>query len=251
MIPRIIHYCWFGQNPFPPSVKKCIKSWQKFCPEYQIIQWNESNFDVNCNEYCKAMFAQKKYAFLTDYVRLKVIYEQGGIYLDTDVELIKPLDKLLSNGAYMGMETTETVNTGLGFGAEKHHWFIGENMKHYENWLPSDPVETCPEITTRLLIPHGIVCSSAEEQHFGDLTVYPVDFFCPKHTRTGELRITSNTCSIHRFDASWHTKKQQKSTKKRWRKYRIERMKNAPKILLRRLIGDEKVEKLKQVLHRK
>ena len=134
MIPKIIHYCWFGRNPLPKTAEKCIRSWKKYCPDYEIIRWDESNFDVNCNEYCREMYEQEKWAFLTDYVRLRVVYENGGIYLDTDVEVIKPLDDLLHNSAYMGLETTDKVATGLGFGAERNHWFIGENMKYYEKW---------------------------------------------------------------------------------------------------------------------
>ena len=151
MIPKIIHYCWFGRNPLPKTAEKCIRSWKKCCPDYEIIRWDESNFDVNCNEYCREMYEQEKWAFLTDYVRLRVVYENGGIYLDTDVEVIKPLDDLLHNSAYMGLETTDKVNTGLGFGAERNHWFIGENMNYSEKWKRSDPVEKYPIITTRML----------------------------------------------------------------------------------------------------
>jgi mannosyltransferase OCH1-like enzyme len=251
MIPKVIHYCWFGGNPLPPKAEKCIKSWKKYCPDYEIVRWDESNFDVNCNDYCREMYAQKKWAFLTDYIRLKVVYENGGIYLDTDVELIKPLDKLLDNSAYMGLETTDKVATGLGFGAEKNHEFIRKNMEYYENWKPSDPIETCPVITSRLLEPHGVDCTSTEVQHIQDLTIYPVEYFCAKHLHTGETCITPNTYSIHHFEASWNNKEQLAVTKKRWRKYRIERIKKSPKILLRKLIGDSSVESIKRFLHRK
>ena len=181
MIPKIIHYCWFGRNPLPKTAEKCIRSWKKYCPDYEIIRWDESNFDVNCNEYCREMYEQEKWAFLTDYVRLRVVYENGGIYLDTDVEVIKPLDDLLHNSAYMGLETTDKVNTGLGFGAERNHWFIGENMNYYEKWKSSDPVETCPIITTRLLESKGLIYNHLNVNHLNGVTVYPTEYFCAKY----------------------------------------------------------------------
>ena len=116
-IPKVIHYCWFGPNPLPPSARKYIRGWRKYCPDYTIREWNEDNFDINCNDYCREMAARQKWAFLTDYVRLKVIYDYGGIYLDTDVELIGPLDPFLSDKAFMGVEYDGLVATGLGFGA--------------------------------------------------------------------------------------------------------------------------------------
>lgn len=250
MIPKIIHYCWFGGNPLPPLAQKCIKSWKKYCPDYEIIRWDESNFDVNCNAYCRTMYEQKKWAFLTDYVRLKAVYEHGGIYLDTDVELRKPLDSLLPNCAYMGLETTKLVNTGLGFGAEKDHAFIKKNMEYYETLQDFSKQETCPIITTRLLAQYGVDCESKKIQSCGGVTICPVDYFCAKHTHTGEITITENTISIHHFDGSWNTKDEQAKTKARWKKYKIERIKKAPKLLLRKLIGDERVDTIKRLLHR-
>ena len=119
MIPKKIHYCWFGRGELSAKAKKCIKSWKKYCPDYEIIEWNEDNFDVNQNEYTKKVYAEKKYAFLSDFARLKIIYEQGGIYLDVDVEVVKSFDDLLSSKAYFGFESNEYANTGAGFGAEK------------------------------------------------------------------------------------------------------------------------------------
>lgn len=250
MIPKIIHYCWFGGKPLPPLAQKCIKSWKKYCPDYEIVRWDESNFDVNCNRYCQAMYEQKKWAFLTDYVRLKVVYEHGGIYLDTDVELVKSLDKLLANTAYMGMETTRLVNTGLGFGAVKEHDFIRENKLYYEELDDFSILETCPRITTRLLEKYGIDCKSDEIQSAADATVYPIEYFCAKDYKTGLLRVTKKTYSIHHFDGSWNTKEEQERTKARWKKNKIERIKKAPKLLLRKLIGDERVDAIKRLLRR-
>ena len=116
MIPKTIHYCWFGRGELSTKAKKCIQSWKKYCPDYEIIEWNEDNFDVNQNEYTKKVYAEKKFAFLSDYARLKIVYEQGGIYLDLDVEIIKPFCDLLDNKAFFGFENNEYVASGLGFG---------------------------------------------------------------------------------------------------------------------------------------
>lgn len=247
MIPKIIHYCWFGRNPLPKTVEKCIRSWKKYCPDYEIIRWDESNFDVNCNEYCREMYEQEKWAFLTDYVRLRVVYENGGIYLDTDVEVIKPLDDLLHNSAYMGLETTDKVNTGLGFGAERNHWFIGENMNYYEKWKSSDSVETCPIITTRLLESKGLIYNHLNVNHLNGVTVYPTEYFCAKNSHTGEVCITKKTYTIHHFDASWQTKSERTKTLNRWHDYKIERQRKIPKRIIRKLLGNDKTELLKRI----
>ena len=150
-IPKKIHYCWFGGKPLPKSAVKCIDSWKKHCPDYEIIEWNESNFDIKCNDFCRTMSEQKKWAFLTDYVRLKIIYENGGVYLDTDVQVIKSLDPLMKNGAYMGEENTGLVATGLGFAAEAGHPLIKKNMAYYEQLKDFSDVHSCPWITTEIL----------------------------------------------------------------------------------------------------
>ena len=120
MIPKIIHYCWFGRNPLPESALKCIASWRKFFPDYEIVEWNEDNFDVNTIPYTAQAYAAKKYAFVSDYARLKILYDHGGLYFDTDVEVIKPFDDILAGGAFMGCELTAAqgcaVNPGLGLG---------------------------------------------------------------------------------------------------------------------------------------
>lgn len=247
MIPKIIHYCWFGRNPLPKTAEKCIRSWKKYCSDYEIIRWDESNFDVNCNEYCREMYEQEKWAFLTDYVRLRVVYENGGIYLDTDVEVIKPLDDLLHNSAYMGLETTDKVNTGLGFGAERNHWFIGENMIYYEKWRSSDSVETCPIITTRLLESKGLIYNHLNVNHLNGVTVYPTEYFCAKNSHTGEVCITKKTYTIHHFDASWQTKSERTKTLNRWHDYKIERQRKIPKRIIRKLLGNDKTELLKRI----
>ena len=204
MIPKKIHYCWFGGKPLNKLGKKCLKSWKKYFPDYEIIEWNEKNFDLNCCRYVQEAAKEKKWAFVSDYARYKILYEQGGVYFDTDVEVIKPLDDLLHNSAYMGLETTDKVNTGLGFGAERNHWFIGENMNYYEKWRSSDSVETCPIITTRLLESKGLIYNHLDVNHLNGVTVYPTEYFCAKNSHTGEVCITKKTYTIHQVHI-YHT----------------------------------------------
>ena len=172
MIPKVIHYCWFGNNPKNKDVEKCMASWKKFCPDYEIIEWNESNFDINCIPFVKQAYDAKKWAFVTDYARLKIIYENGGIYLDTDVELLKPLDDLLKLDAYVGLQSAEYINTGLGFGAEKENEMIYEMMIDYNSrHFLAENCETiaCPILNTKILVKHGYEFSNKmqESQKFG------------------------------------------------------------------------------------
>ena len=140
-IPKIIHYCWFGGGPINPESRKCIESWKKYCPDYKIIEWNEQNFEISQNRYAQQAYEAKKYAFVSDYVRLAVLYEYGGIYLDTDVELVRPLDELLEHKGFIGMEhsapspygRTLLVNTGSGVGAEPGCEMIGKMLAAYRN----------------------------------------------------------------------------------------------------------------------
>ena len=133
MIPKKIHYCWFGKNPLPRSVKKCIASWRKFCPDYQIIEWNESNFDVNSHPFIKSAYDNKAWAFVSDYARLKIVYDNGGIYFDTDVELLKNIDHLLENNFYIGVQQSGLLcTTGLGFGAERENDYVCSMLKKYD-----------------------------------------------------------------------------------------------------------------------
>ena len=133
MIPKIIHYCWFGGESLPESAIKCINSWKKFCPDYEIIRWDESNYDVTKNVYMKEAYEAKKWGFVPDYARLDIVYNYGGIYMDTDVELLKPLDDLLGCNAYMGVEKPGIVALGLGFGAEKGNSVIGDLLEEYND----------------------------------------------------------------------------------------------------------------------
>ena len=151
MIPKKIHYCWFGRGELSAKAQKCIKSWKKYCPDYEIIEWNEGNFDVNQNAYTKKVYNEMKFAFLSDYARLKIVYEQGGIYLDLDVEIIKPFDDLLDNKAFFGFENNDYVASGLGFGGEKGSTAVKSMLDEYDQLLDgTKDVIGCPALNTEI-----------------------------------------------------------------------------------------------------
>lgn len=133
MIPKVIHYCWFGHNEKPELVKRCIESWKKYCPDYEIKEWNENNFDVNLCDYTKQAYYEGKWAFVSDVARLWIVYNEGGIYLDTDVELHNTLDELLNYSCWFACDDIRYINTGLGFGGEKNHQLVGSILKDYYN----------------------------------------------------------------------------------------------------------------------
>lgn len=215
MIPKKIHYCWFGRKPLPKLALKCIKSWKKFLPDYEIIEWNENNFDVNICPYTKEAYQAKKYAYVSDYARFWILYHYGGIYLDTDVEIIRPLESLINKGAFMGCEikTTNTpwpqIASGLGIGASAKHPIYKEILEHYEQShfiLESGDLNysTVVERVTNIFIKHGLK-QTDEIQECDGITIYPPDYFCPKSYIDRKIHITSNTVSIHHYDASWMT----------------------------------------------
>jgi mannosyltransferase OCH1-like enzyme len=211
MIPKIIHYCWFGRNRLSPLMFKCIASWRKFLPDYQIIEWNEDKFDVDTIPYTKEAYSKKKYAFVSDYVRFYVLYHYGGIYLDTDVEVLMSLNPLLNHKMFSGFESSDRVAPGLILGAEKHQNFIkcmidGYNNRSFINRDGSLNCETVVSYMTEALLDKGLVLNG-EYQVVADFTIYPMEFFSPKSLETGKLNITENTYSIHHYAASWRGKR--------------------------------------------
>lgn len=206
-VPKIIHYCWFGEKELPRLAKKCIDSWKKYCPEYKIICWNESNFDFKGNRYAKEAYEAGKWAFVSDYVRLKVIYEYGGIYLDTDVELIRSLDPLLKGNGYMGFDEKGLVATGLGFAAEAGNIIIGEMLKDYDGipFVLDDgnfDLMPCPDRNAKALERLGMDIKNTHQIFMG-MHFLPRDYLCPMDYYTGKKEITENTYSIHHYCASW------------------------------------------------
>lgn len=207
MIPKKIHYCWFGRGEKPKLAQKCIASWKKYCPDYEIIEWNEDNFDVNCNPYTKMCYEQKKYAFLTDYVRLVVVAEHGGLYFDTDVEAVKNFDDLLGYDAFFGFETNDYINTGEGFGAKKACKVVEMMISEYDQLLDGlHGVIGCPILNTNTIKRFGIDLNG-RSQHKNGIAVFASDYFNPYDDPTGVLKKTEHTYSIHWYGKSWLDKK--------------------------------------------
>ena len=216
-IPKKIHYCWFGGGKLPETAKKCIKSWQKYCPDCEIICWNEENFDLSLSQYATEAYKAGKWAFVSDYVRLKVIFEYGGIYLDTDVELIKPLEPLLRGTGYMGFDEKGIVATGLGFAAEPGNRIIGEMLRDYDGIHFSLPDGTydltpCPDRNTATLERLGMDIRK-NAQTFMYMTFLPREYLCPMDYYTGKKTITKNTYSVHHYCASWTSKVTKRTTR--------------------------------------
>lgn len=208
---KTIHYCWFGKNPLPEKAIKCINSWKKYCPGYEIVEWNETNFDVNTCSYIKEAYDAKRWAFVSDYARFWILYKYGGLYFDTDVELIKPIDDLISVGPFMGAEPydkgTCRIAAGLGLYAEPGDKIYQEVIEHYQglHFRIAEGIyndETIVTYITNIAKKHGYKGDGSLEK-IGDITIYPPDFFCPMDMNTGELTITENTRSIHWYTASW------------------------------------------------
>ena len=216
MIPKIIHYCWFGGNPLPDDAIKCIASWRKYLPDYEIKEWNESNFDVNCCPYVREAYAAKKYAFVSDYARFYVLFHEGGLYFDTDVEVIRNMDHIIRDGNFMAFEkslaTSQEIQAtpsalgvapGLGLGVNPGLGLLRELLDYYEgkeHFAVEDG--TVVDYTTEMLKMHGLV-NEHRLQKVADVTVYPADYFCPMDSTTGITTLTENTVSIHHYSCSW------------------------------------------------
>jgi mannosyltransferase OCH1-like enzyme len=201
-IPEIIHYCWFGGSPLPPAAVKCIASWQKYLPEHTIIEWNESNYDINKNNYITAAYKAKKFAFTSDYARFDILYQYGGVYFDTDVEVIKSFDRILCAGPFFGMETAGRINPGLGCAAAKGQPVIKTIIDHYNNLTFNNDNTTIVDYTTAIFNELGLKKNDTVQQISG-ITIYPAAYFNPVDFDTHYLKITEETCSIHYGAASW------------------------------------------------
>lgn len=197
MIPKIIHYCWFGGNTKPASVLNYIDTWKKHLPDYEIKEWNESNFDINMNDFVSEAYKYKKYAFVSDFCRLYILYKYGGLYFDTDVEVLKNMDCFLSNSFFLGLESDDQVGTCvigstinnevlkilLEFYSDRH-FYLGEG--HFN-------IQPNTVIVTKLL-------KTIPQESY---TIYPADYFSPLSYNTNKMNITENTYSIHHFKGSW------------------------------------------------
>ena len=207
MIPKTIHYCWFGRGQKPELAIKCIESWKQILPDYQIKEWNEDNFDLDLYPYAREAYNNKKYAFVTDVVRLHVLYHEGGIYMDTDVEVIKPLDRFLQHLAFSGFEDEKYAPTGI-MASEKGGKWAKDNLDYYygRHFLKENGEF---DLTTNViplmsyLTSNGLKPNNTYQDLKGLITIYPKDYFCPKSKVDNKIRLTDNTYTIHHFAASW------------------------------------------------
>ena len=264
MIPKVIHYFWFGDNPQNELIKKCIDSWRKYCPDYEIKEWTEDNYDVHKHPFMKAAYEAKKWAFVADYARIDVIHEYGGVYLDTDVELIKKMDPYLEYDFYAGFESSAFVNFGIGFGAIKGHKILKEILDYYDNLeFPTTDFGlsqiSCPRIQTEILQRHGMICND-QTQLIDGCHIFSSNFFCPMSFRTGETNITENTVSIHHFDMSWCSDSTKHIKTIEWRMtqafgdkwgHRVSSLINFPRKLINRATEGNLRDYLKFLIRRK
>lgn len=207
MIPKIIHYCWFGRNPLPELALNCIESWKKHLSNYEIKEWNEDNYDVRKIPYISQAYDAKKYAFVSDYARFDILYQYGGIYFDTDVEVIKDLTPIINAGAFMGIEYAGAINAGLGIGSPARTEIFNEILDSYakEKFLNSDGSLNLKTVVTRvsdIFREYGFNNDQIIQDVKG-YKIYPTEYFCPKDYQTGSLNLTEKTFTIHHYDGSW------------------------------------------------
>lgn len=252
MIPKTIHYCWFGRNPKPSLANKCIKSWKKYCPDYEIIEWNEDNFDISSAPlYVRQAYEAKKWAFVTDYVRLWAMTEFGGIYMDTDVEVLRPLDEFLDNEAFSGFENEISVPTGI-MACRKGYPLFVELMSFYDTALFVNPdgslnIDTNVVTITGMCLKHGLQQNGKFQQIKG-FTLYPRDVFCPLDYATGKMYKTDATATIHWFSGSWHSAYEKKRRQKELWDARIHRMTRPLNRIGRKILSDKVYYKIRDLI---
>ncbi len=207
MIPKTIHYCWFGRGPKPESVARYIESWKRFLPEYTIKEWNEDNFDINSNAYVREAYEARKFAFVTDYVRLYALFTEGGVYMDTDVEVTGPFDAFLHHPAFSGFETDGNVPTGMMADEYCTVWdtelLEADKDRHFIKPDGTMDLTTNTTVITNYMVKKGLVLNNTYQEFPGLCAMYPSEYFCPKDHRTGAIHRTAKTACIHHFAGSW------------------------------------------------
>lgn len=208
MIPKKIHYCWFGGKPLPKDVQKYIDSWRKYCPDYEIKEWNEQNFDIHKNHYVEEAYEQKKWAFVSDVARIYALYTEGGIYMDTDVEVVRNLDSLLNHSGFLGFEGSQWIATNM-VGFEEKHELLEQFLDSYNHrgFLKPDgtldQTTNVEELTKLLVEKYHLRLDGRQQSLQGDIMIYPTDYFSPYDYIQGKLNRTPNTYSIHWFSQTW------------------------------------------------
>ena len=256
MIPRIIHYCWFGGNPKPKLAKKCIRSWKRKCKEFQFIEWNEENFDIAAAPlYVRQAYEAKKWAFVTDYVRLWAMVNYGGVYMDTDVEVIRPLEPFLKYRAFSGFEDGINIPTGI-MACEKGFPLFNEFLHYYDDasfYNENGEISCVTNVTiiTNTCLKKGLKQNN-ERQSIQGFELFPKDYFCPLSFGSYDLKKTENTVTIHWFAGSWtdnRTKEKRQQRLKQNKRYEIkDKIIHFPNRVIQRLLGDSQYDKLKQRL---
>ena len=253
-IPKIIHYCWFGGKPKPPLAEKCIASWKKYCPDYEIREWNEDNFDLtHVPKYVRQAYEAGRWAFVTDYVRLCALTEHGGVYMDTDVEVVKPLDPYLKHEAFAGFESIDRVQTGL-LACEAGFPLFRDFLAHYDTaefLRPDGTADTTTnvEVLTRLCADRGLQFND-RYQVIDGLAIYPREYFCPVDYDTEKLHRTRRTVTIHWFSGSWHTEEELEFIRQEKERLRYEKRSNLRVRIGTAILGETGYEKLKALIKR-
>lgn len=213
MIPKIIHYCWFGQGAIPKREQNCIDTWQKFFPDYEIKRWDESNFDYASCKFAKQAYDEKKYAFVSDYARAKVLYEYGGLYMDTDVEILKEFPRIEAPNGYMGFERRHFVGTAVMASIPKNE-IIKELLDYYNEheYVQADgSFDNIANVSilTDILVERGLKMGG-EKQAVAGFEIFNREYFYPKKLSEDEFRIEDESCAIHRCSNSWMTERERK-----------------------------------------
>jgi len=251
-IPKVIHYFWFGGNPLPELTQKCIKSWRKNLPGYEVFEWNEETFDINSIQYTKEAYKKKKFAFVSDYVRLYALTKYGGIYMDSDYEIVKPIDFLLNNQAFAGFENKNYIATAI-IGSIKEQSIFVEFMDCYKNKsfiLEDGSMDMTPNVDyfTDILNKYGLKKNN-KVQNIKGVSIYPTEVFSPVRDSQKQYILTDSTCGVHHFVGSWISDETKKAGKKFWWKYICRPLFARVKIVMYKLIGKKRVKRLENKIH--